>query len=544
MSLAGLSIDTPDHDPGLVTKFSVSVDEKAVDAIFREVDQCRLPGAAAGITVDGIPVYRKGFGLASMELPVLLTPNTRMRIGSSTKHFTALTWMLLAEEGRVQLDDPIGKYIPELHPVAQKVTARQLMTHVSGLRDAFEISWNFNGTGKRVTCADLLAFYTSIDDVNDAPGRSWIYNNGGYLLLSVAIERVTGKPLEVVMQERLFKPVGMNDTLLRRWDTDFVANSATLHTPNSAGQLEKSYLGTAGVGQGGIMSTVDDMLKWLAHMDNPRVGSQSTWKTMGTPHVLNNGESTGYGLGLRRHRYRGLDIISHSGGVMGGNCQMLKVLAVNLDLIVLLNRSDVFGVSLAEKILDACVKGLDPPAKPASNRLRVGTFQSPRTGRVLLLHTQDQQQIASIDGIDMPVAPDESGVLRPSGIHPSRGQGIVLKDDSAEPVSIELNEFGAVDELKRIRSERRSPAPVGTYVSPTAAIQFSIVENKSDLQMKTSGPSGSTTYDLTPLGEGIWRARLPTMGFPPGGILTLDSDAAGLTFWSFRTRALRFQRSA
>ena len=94
----------------------VKFDEEKVDSIFAELDQCHLPGAAVGIAVDGLPVYRKGFGLASMELPVLLSPTIRMRIGSTSKHFTCLAYLLLCEEGRAEIDDPIGKYLPELHP--------------------------------------------------------------------------------------------------------------------------------------------------------------------------------------------------------------------------------------------------------------------------------------------------------------------------------------------------------------------------------------------------------------------------------------------
>src|SRR6185503_9399615 len=112
-----------------------------------------------------------------------------------------------------------------------------------------------------------------IDDVSAAPGTTWSYNNGGYLKLSVAIERITGESLENVLRKRIFEPAGMHDTLLRRWDTDFVPNSATLHTAGADGTYGRNYMGLAIAGEGGIASTVDDMLKWLAHMDHPVVGT-------------------------------------------------------------------------------------------------------------------------------------------------------------------------------------------------------------------------------------------------------------------------------
>src|SRR5438128_1835507 len=114
---------------------TASFDEKKIDAVFADLNQCHLPGAAVGIAIGGKPVYRKGFGLANMELSVVLSPSIRMRIYSTTKHFTCLAYMLLCEDGKAGIDDPIGKHLPELHPVSRNVTVRQLMGNISGLRD-------------------------------------------------------------------------------------------------------------------------------------------------------------------------------------------------------------------------------------------------------------------------------------------------------------------------------------------------------------------------------------------------------------------------
>src|ERR1700678_483044 len=125
---------------------AVQFDEKKIDRIFEEVNQCELPGVAVGVAIGGKCVYRKGFGLANMELPISLSPAMRMRIGSTTKHFTSLAYLLLCEEGRAGLDDQLRTYFPELHPVTHNVTMRQLMGQMSGLRDAHDISWQFSGT--------------------------------------------------------------------------------------------------------------------------------------------------------------------------------------------------------------------------------------------------------------------------------------------------------------------------------------------------------------------------------------------------------------
>ena len=214
------------HEPLMHT---AAFDESKIDAIFAELDQCHLPGAAVGIAIGGQPVYRKGFGLASMELPIMLSPTIRMRIGSTTKHFTCLAYMLLCEEGRAGIDDPVDKHLPELHLVAHQVTMRQLMGHVSGLRDAHAIAWLFSGMERPVPSDVMLSLYHSVDDVHSAPGTAWMYNNGGYLLLTSAIERIAGQSFEQVLRERIFVPVGMYETMVRRSDDDIVANSAALH---------------------------------------------------------------------------------------------------------------------------------------------------------------------------------------------------------------------------------------------------------------------------------------------------------------------------
>jgi len=228
----------------------VQFDERKVDAIFAGVDQCHLPGVAVGIAIEGKPVYRKGFGLASMELPTLLSPSIRMRIASTSKHFTCLAYLLLCEEGGAGIDDPVGRHLPELNPVAHGVTMRQLMGNTGGLRDVYDVFVQFNetysrygGVAQSVTSADLLALYRDIDDVNTAPGTAWMYNNGGWLILSAVIERITGKSLERVMWERIFEPIGMYDSLVRRSDSDFVSNSATPHSLNPAGGFERLYWG-------------------------------------------------------------------------------------------------------------------------------------------------------------------------------------------------------------------------------------------------------------------------------------------------------------
>jgi D-aminopeptidase len=525
---------------------SVDFDCKKVDAIFADLDQCHLAGAAVGVAVRGRPVYRKAFGLASMELPVTLSPTMRMRIGSTSKHFAALAYMLLCEQGRAKLSDPVGKYLPELNPVCRQITMRQLMAHTSGLRDVFDISWIFNGTDRPVSTAELLSVYGDIDDVNGPPDTAWIYNNGGYLMLSVAIERIAGQSLEDLLRETIFDPIGMYATVLRRSDGGFLSNSATLHMTTPTGGYEKShFFGTEFAGEGGIVSTVDDMLRWLAHMDNPRIGSAATWSTIKSPHRLGNGTSTGYGLGLFQGHYRGAECCYHAGGGMGGNAQMLKVPAVGLDIVVMVNREDLWSPLLVEEILDATLTGLDSqraaPCGPGSS----GTFRSSTTGRVVQLFPRDERQIASVDGMDIPVEPHECGALRPVGIFRYERKELTLIGDPMTPSAIELNDFGHLETLLRLEQTGDDDGNriVGEYQSNSTGIRAIISKVANGLRLATSGKFGSAEYRLENLADGVWRAKSNVWVFF-GGILSFDDSATVFRFSTHRTRALPFHRRA
>lgn len=520
---------------------SVDFDAKRIDALFAELDQCHLPGAAVGIAIRGRPVYRKGFGLANMELQVALSPTIRMRIASVTKHFAALAYLLLCEEGRAGIDDPIGKYLPELHPVTHQVSVRQLMGHTGGLRDAYDLLYHFSGTGARVCSDGVLSFYRDVNDVNAAPGVTWSYSSGGYVMLTAAIERIAARSLEEVLRERIFSPVGMYDTLLRRWDTDFVSNSATLHMTTPEGGYDRSYLGSALAGEGGMVSTVDDMLRWLAHMDTPVVGSAATWETLKTPQTLANGTSTGYGLGLMCGRYRGFETLFHPGGVSGGNSQMLKVPAAGLDIVVLVNRHDVQAMTLAEKILDACLPDLGPLSGRPGGRLATGTFQSPQTGCFIELLAREGQQVVSLEGFDIPVEPDPQGALRPSGLFGYLKQAVRPIGDPEKPAAIRFNDFGNIDELVRVPPPEDTGvgAIAGCYRSEVTRTEVTISRTPNGQQMHTIGPFGSATYTLDCLADGVWRATSP---MPRSAVLSFNHNATAFRFSSWLTRALPFRR--
>lgn len=529
---------------------AVEFDEMKIDGVFSEINLCHKPGAAVGIAINGKPVYRKGFGLANAELPIVLSPSIRMRIYSMSKQFTCLAYLLLCEDGKAGLDDPIAKHVSDLNPASQNVTIRQLMGHTSGLRDACAICWRLCGTGLSATSADIVSLYRDISDTSAPGGTSWGYNDGGYLLLTTAIEQITGRQFEDVLRERIFEPIGMSNTMLRRTDADFISNSASMHMTAFDGAYIRSYLGNM-AGEGGIVSTVDDMLRWLNHMSAPVVGTTETWRLMKAPQVLANGTSTGYGLGLFVDKHRGVDLIRHGGVGMGANSQLIKLPDAGLDIVIMANRHDLHSVGFAKRIIDACVPGLDPVKEEAQEKLITGIYVSSKTGRVLHLHAAERstpyiregQQIANVDGVDIPLASNDDGTLFPSaGLGTSK---IVLMPMSrgAHAASLKLSEYGTVDDfvLREPSVLTNARNVIGRYINVATGTEARIRDTDSGLMMKTEGRFGAAEFKLESLAEDCWRAKasMPTLF---GGSLLFGADGSSFRYNSYGTVGLSFQR--
>jgi len=525
--------------------YRARLDERKIDALFADLDQCHHPGAAVGIAIDGRPVYRKGFGLASLELPMVLTPATRMRIGSTTKHFTCLAYLLLCEDGKAGIDDPVSKFLPELNPVARHVTMRQLMGNTSGLRDAIDLCFQFSGLGAGVTNAQLVGLYRDVLDANAAPGTSFCYNNGGFCILTEVIERIAGRSLEEVLRNRIFDRVGMYDTLLRRRDSNFVSNSATAHMTSPAGEYERWYW-MDHAGHGGMVSTVDDMLRWLAHMSAPVVGSSQTWAAMRSPQRLANGASTGYGLGLKISSWRGLEVIEHGGGWLGASCQMLKIPAAGLS-IVLLDNSNCYGLRphgamvSAHAIIAACVEDVGLQAAPRDAApLARGIYYSPETGRSIQLYAEEGRQVGSVDGNPQPFHAVANGDL----VADHWDFRIVLPGEGAMPAAIRFIHYGNVEPL-----EAAAPVPtanpealLGRYRCDATGDEATILDKSGRAYLATVGRFGSTLKPLESVAKDLWRADSPNGLAFCGGMLVTDPDGRGFRYSTLQTWGLSFRR--
>lgn len=525
---------------------SVHVNERAIDEKLSWLNRSDAPGVSIGISVAGKPAYRRGFGLASMELPIVLCPHIRMRIYSVTKHFACLAYLLLCEEGKARLDDCIGKYLPQLHRVFRDVKIMHLMSNTSGIPDVSDIRWHLSGTTGDAPLSALLEMYEQLDAVNFTPGTAWCYNNGGFQLLTAAIEKAADESLEDVLRTRIFERAGLYDTFLRRVDSDFAPNSATMHMTATQSGYDRSYLPGELTGEGGLMSSVDDMLRWMAFIDKPTFGEPGTWSLLKTPQSLSNGGATGYGLGLFVGKFRGVEVISHSGSGLGGSAEMIKLPELGVDLIVLSNTHEVFAWELASEILALCIDG-EGVAKAERLGYSRGTFLSPSSGRVLRLYQEDGKQKLSINGgWGYHLEADEDGVLRPAPSLAGYSYSARVVGERDTPAAIQFEEFGRSEHFEAVTPNRNSEATqiAGSYREPTSGTRIAIAAEGGGVRMRCEGRFGSAIYGLESIGANLWQFKPYMSRAYWGGVLACQKDREAFRLLTERTWTLRFQKEA
>jgi CubicO group peptidase (beta-lactamase class C family) len=344
-----------------------------VDSVFARFDKPDSPGCAVGIYRDGEIEYAHGYGMANLELGVPITPQTVFDIGSTSKQFTAASIVLLAQQGRLSLDDDVRKHIPELPDFGETITIRHLLHHTSGLRDYIGLmvmaGHDIDDVTTAQTALDILARQKAL---NFKPGDEHLYSNSGYFLASLIVERASGMPMRRFAQENLFAPLGMEHTLFRDDHTELVPHRATAYAPRERGGYRMDVSNWEQLGDGAVFTTVEDLLLWDRNFYDPRVGGASMLTTMQTPGTLNGGAPLTYALGLGVTDWRGLRMVSHSGAWGGYRAELMRLPTERFSVATLCNLAttnpsglarQVAEIYLADKLAAPAVR---PGAAPAS----------------------------------------------------------------------------------------------------------------------------------------------------------------------------------
>jgi len=326
-----------------------------VDKVFEKWDKSDSPGCALGVYRDGQIIYKHGYGMANLNDDVAITPATVFHVASMSKQFTAASIVLLAQQGKLSLDDDVLKYIPELPDFGERITIRHLVHHTSGLRDQWSLlglaGWRYSLD--LITDDDVMSVMTRQKDLNFKPGEKHVYCNTGYTLMGLIVKRVSGMSLREFTAKNIFEPLGMTHTHFRDDHAEIVKHNALGYAQedkNKPFRLSVTNFDT--VGATSLHTTVEDLQLWDENFYDPRVGGPAFLQQMLERGKLNNGEQLDYAFGLVVGKYKGLPTVDHAGGDAGYRSDMTRFPEQHFSAAVLCNAADTNPSALVRQVAD------------------------------------------------------------------------------------------------------------------------------------------------------------------------------------------------
>jgi CubicO group peptidase (beta-lactamase class C family) len=394
----------------LVLGFAIVVtagveDEGAkVDELFAQWNRPDSPGAAVGVIKDGEVVLLRGYGCANLEYGVPVTTATVFDLASVSKQFCALAIMMLADQGKLSLDDDIRKILPEVPDFGRTITIRHLLHHTSGLRD-----WPANLAIGGWRMDDVIAFDQILQmvrhqqDLNFEPGAEYTYSNTGYNLLAETVARVSGRSFRQWCDENIFKPLEMSHTHFHDDHSEIVPNRAYSYYDNPSRGYNKAVENLTALGSSSLYSTVEDLMKWLLNFETGTVGGPALLTRITEQGVLNNGEKISYARGLVVEEYRGLRSIGHGGSWAGFRTDLIYFPEKRLGVVVLCNLSSMRAGMLSRRVAEIYL-GMQPEPEqpereqgeavpfaidPAALAEYTGTYYSPELDTSYIIVVED-----------------------------------------------------------------------------------------------------------------------------------------------------------
>ena len=318
--------------------------EEAALKLIEEYNNTSTPGGAVMVIRDGKVIYKNSFGMANLTHNIPFEITTPTNIGSTTKQFTAMGIALLEGKGLLSVEDDIRKYIPELPDLGETVRLRHLLSHTSGYREYLNsLLMGGRQMGDHIRLEEVIPLVQQQPALQNKPGESYNYNNTGYVLLAMVIERVTDEKFPEWMNQNIFQPLGMAQTLVR-------ANPGQIIPGNAQGYIttdEKAYMETmdipASMGAGGIYSTLPDLEKWILNFYNPVLGNDALMQKLQTPFIQNNGDTMSYAWGLMIGNLNGLKMLEHGGADIAHRSMLMMFPEVKGAVVTQSNNSSFSG---------------------------------------------------------------------------------------------------------------------------------------------------------------------------------------------------------
>jgi len=350
--------------------------EKQVDAIFSGIPSANEPGLAVVVRKDGRTIFIRGYGLRDLRSGLPINEHTNFRLASFTKQFTAMAIMLLVHDGKLNYDTRLTDIFPEFPAYGRTIAIRNLLNHTSGLV-AYEDLMDEKYAGKsweeipQISDAGVLALMEQQTGTKFPPGTKWEYSNGGYCMLAMVVEKISGMSFAEFLRQRIFAPLKMQNTVAHVYGKDHVANRAYGYTNDAGVWLETDQSPTsATLGDGGIYSSLEDLIKWDDALRNHTLLSAEEMNPAVTPensaavlpeNVDDLPKTAGdkplaYGFGWFLDPYRGHSRMWHYGSSIGFHTIIQRFTADNLTIIILSNRTDVDLAALALRAADLYLK--------------------------------------------------------------------------------------------------------------------------------------------------------------------------------------------
>ncbi|MFZ0288824.1 MAG: serine hydrolase domain-containing protein [Candidatus Sulfotelmatobacter sp.] len=390
-----------------------------VDRVFAEWNTTSSPGCALAVVKDDHVVYEHGYGMANLELGIAITPQSVFDIGSVSKQITAMAILLLAQEHKLSLDDDIRKYLPEMPDYGSTITIRHMLHHTSGLRN-YDDLFDLQGIPEAdlTTDRDAMELILRQKGVNFRAGEEFLYSDTNYFLMSQIVKRVTGQTLRQFAQNRIFGPLQMTSTHFHDDHTMIVPRRATGYAPHKGGGFEIDMSNFEQLGDGSVMTTVEDLFKWDQNFDHPLVGGADAIRQLTTPGTLNNGQTIPYAMGLFLDHYRGLNWIHHSGEWVGYRAALSRFPDQHFSTLVLCNCvGSMSPMTMAQRVADVYLteefaraeNGPSPKTSPnvplTELKQYVGTYWSQKNGAFRTFVLRDDKLIMVAPGMTYDLLP-------------------------------------------------------------------------------------------------------------------------------------------